>query len=142
LRLQDQKLFGDTAVAVNPNDDRFSHLIGKKAIVPICNREVDIVADEHVDMEKGTGCLKVTPGHDFNDYEIGKRHNLAIINILNKDGTLNHNAEAVQGLNSKKARKKTVELLQEIGQLVKVEDHKQQVGHRQRSDEIVEPMSI
>jgi valyl-tRNA synthetase len=135
-----ETLFGDTAVAVNPNDDRFSHLIGKKAIVPICNREVDIVADEHVDMEKGTGCLKVTPGHDFNDYEIGKRHNLAIINILNKDGTLNHNAEAVQGLNSKKARKKTVELLQEIGQLVKVEDHTQQVGHSQRSGEIVEPM--
>lgn len=135
-----ETLFGDTAVAVNPNDDRFEHLIGKKAIVPICNREVTIVADEHVDMEKGTGCLKVTPGHDFNDYEIGKRHELEIINILNKDGTMNDNAEAVKSLSTKEARKKTVELLEEAGQLVKVEAHTHQVGHSQRSGQIVEPM--
>ncbi len=135
-----ETLFGDTAVAVNPNDDRFEHLIGKMAIVPICNREVLIVADDHVDMEKGTGCLKVTPGHDFNDYEIGKRHNLEIINIINKDGTLNENAKEVEGLTSKEARKKTVSLLEEIGQLVKTEDHVQQVGHSQRSGTVVEPM--
>jgi valyl-tRNA synthetase len=135
-----ETLYGDTAVAVNPNDDRFEHLIGKKAIVPICNREVTIVADEYVDMEKGTGCLKVTPGHDFNDYEIGKRHELEIINILNKDGTMNENAAAVQGLSTKEARKKTVELLEEAGQLVKIEAHTHQVGHSQRSGEIVEPM--
>ena len=135
-----ETLFGDTAVAVNPNDDRFEHLIGKKAIIPISNREVTIVADEHVDMEKGTGCLKVTPGHDFNDYEIGKRCNLEIINILNKDGTFNEKAKEIEGLNSKEARKKTVELLEELGQLVKVEDHVQQVGHSQRSGEVVEPM--
>jgi valyl-tRNA synthetase len=135
-----ETLFGDTAVAVNPNDDRFEHLIGKKAILPISNREVTIVADEHVDMEKGTGCLKVTPGHDFNDYEIGKRCNLEIINIMNKDGTFNENAKEIQGLNPKEARKKTIKLLEELGQLVKVEDHIQQVGHSQRSGEVVEPM--
>ena len=135
-----ETLFGDTAVAVNPNDDRFEHLIGKKAIVPICNREVPIIADTHVDMEVGTGCLKVTPGHDFNDYEIGKRNDLEIINILNKDGTLNANAEAVKGLSTKEARKKTVELLKETEQLVKIEAHTHQVGHSQRSDAVVEPM--
>ena len=135
-----ETLFGDTAIAVNPNDDRFEHLIGKKAIVPICNREVIIVADEHVDMEKGTGCLKVTPGHDFNDYEIGKRQNLEIINILNNDGTYNDNAKEIQGLTSKVARKKTIELLEEIGQLVKTEPHIQQVGHSQRSGAMVEPI--
>lgn len=135
-----ETLFGDTAIAVNPNDDRFEDLIGKKAIIPICGREVEIVADTHVDMEVGTGCLKVTPGHDFNDYEIGKRHNLKIINIINKDGTLNENAEAVQGLNSKDAREKTVKLLEEAGQLVKVEEHTHQVGHSERSHAVVEPM--
>ena len=135
-----ETLFGDTAVAVNPNDDRFEHLIGKMAIVPICNREVPIIADKHVDMEVGTGCLKVTPGHDFNDYEIGKRNNLEIINILNKDGTLNENAEAVKGLTTKQARKKTVELLTETEQLVKTEAHTHQVGHSERSDAVVEPM--
>jgi valyl-tRNA synthetase len=135
-----ETLFGDTAVAVNPNDDRFSHLIGKKAIVPICNREVDIVADEHVDMEKGTGCLKVTPGHDFNDYEIGKRHNLAIINILNKDGSFNETAKPIQGLKGKEARKATVKLLKEANQLVKLEPHKHQVGHSQRSGSVIEPL--
>ena len=135
-----ETLFGDTAVAVNPLDDRFEHLVGKTAIVPICNREVPIIGDKHVDMEVGTGCLKVTPGHDFNDYEIGKRHNLEIINILNKDGTLNENAKAVESLSVKEARKKTVELLKETEQLVKVEAHTHQVGHSQRSNSIVEPM--
>lgn len=135
-----ETLFGDTAVCVNPNDDRFEHLIGKTAIVPICNREVPIIADEHVDMETGTGCLKVTPGHDFNDFEIGRRHNLPIINILNKDGSMNENAAAIEGLKGKEARKKTVEMLKEQELLVKVEDHRHQVGHGQRSGEIVEPM--
>jgi len=135
-----ETLFGDTAIAVNPNDDRFEHLIGKMAIVPICDREIPIIADEHVDMELGTGCLKVTPGHDFNDYEIGKRNNLEIINIINKDGTLNENAKEVANLPAKEARKKTVKLLEENNLLVKTEDHTHQVGHSQRSDSIVEPM--
>lgn len=81
-----ETLFGDTAVAVNPQDPRFQHLIGKKAIIPICNREVPIIGDDYVDKETGTGCLKVTPGHDFNDFEIGKRHSLPIISLLEKDG--------------------------------------------------------
>lgn len=135
-----ETLFGDTAVAVNPNDDRFEHLIGKMAIVPICNREVPIIADTHVDMEKGTGCLKVTPGHDFNDYEIGKRSELEIINILNKDGTFNSNAEAIEGLNVKEGRKKTISLLKETDQLVDTKPHAHPVGHSQRSNAVVEPM--
>ena len=98
-----ETLLGDTAVCVHPEDERFKHLIGKKAIVPICNREVPIVADEHVDMELGTGCLKVTPGHDFNDFEIGQRHNLEIINILNKDGTLNSFGLEWEGQSCKKS---------------------------------------
>lgn len=135
-----ETLYGDTAVAVNPNDDRFKHLIGQKAIVPIVNREVPIIGDEHVDLEKGTGCLKVTPGHDFNDFEIGKRHNLETLNILNKDGTLNDIATPVQGMTVKEARKKTKEILDEANILVKVEHHVHPVGHSQRSGAVVEPM--
>ncbi|MCO4754292.1 MAG: valine--tRNA ligase [Bacteriovoracaceae bacterium] len=134
-----ETLYGDSAVAVNPNDDRYEHLIGKKAIIPICEREVTIIADKHVDMETGTGCLKVTPGHDFNDFEIGKRNDLEIISILNDDGTMNAKAKAVEGLTTKEARKKTVALLKEQELLIKVEPHKHQVGHGQRSDEVVEP---
>ncbi len=135
-----ETLFGDTAIAVNPNDDRFEHLIGKFAIIPICNREVPIIADQHVDMEVGTGCLKVTPGHDFNDYEIGKRSDLEILTILNKDGTLNSSAGELEGLTTKEARKKTIKLLEEHGQLVKIEAHKHQVGHSDRSGAVIEPM--
>ena len=87
-----ETLLGDTAVAVNPNDERFAHLIGKMAIVPLCNREVPIIGDEHVDIEVGTGCLKVTPGHDFNDFEIGQRHNLEVVNIINLQEYINQNS--------------------------------------------------
>jgi len=135
-----ETLLGDTAVAVNPNDERFSHLIGKKAIVPICNREVPIVGDEHVDIEKGTGCLKVTPGHDFNDFEIGQRHNLEIVNIINKDGTLNKHGLEWEGLTCKKARSKVIAKLEELGQFVKEEKHIHQVGHGDRSKAVIEPM--
>lgn len=135
-----ETLFGDTAVAVNPNDERFSHLIGKTAIVPLCEREVPIIGDEHVDMEKGTGCLKVTPGHDFNDFEIGRRHNLPIVNILNKDGTLNSTAGEFAGLTCKKSRNKVVEKLTEIGLFVKEEKHVHQVGHGERSGAVIEPL--
>ncbi len=135
-----ETLYGDTAVAVNPKDKRFSDLIGQTAIIPICEREVPIVGDSYVDIELGTGCLKVTPGHDFNDFEIGKRHELPIINILNKDGTLNENAKAVEGLNAKEARKKTIELLEESELLVEVKDHIHQVGFGERSDSVIEPM--
>lgn len=135
-----ETLFGDTAVAVNPNDERFSYLIGKTAIVPLCEREVPIIGDEHVDMEKGTGCLKVTPGHDFNDFEIGRRHNLPIVNILNKDGTLNSTAGEFAGLTCKKSRNKVVEKLTEIGLFVKEEKHVHQVGHGERSGAVIEPL--
>lgn len=135
-----ETIFADTAVAVNPNDDRFKDLIGKTAIIPICNREVPIIGDEHVDIEKGTGCLKVTPGHDFNDFEIGKRNGLPIINILNKDGSFNKNAPEIEGLKAKDARKKVEEILIELGELVEKKDHVHPVAHGERSDEIVEPM--
>lgn len=135
-----ETMFADSAVAVNPNDERFKDLIGKTAIVPICNREVPIIGDEHVDIEKGTGCLKVTPGHDFNDFEIGKRNALPIINILNKDGTFNTNAPEIEGMKPKDARAEVERILTELGSLVEKKDHIHPVGHGQRSDEIVEPM--
>ncbi|OUR98940.1 valine--tRNA ligase [Halobacteriovorax marinus] len=135
-----ETLLGDTAVAVNPNDERFAHLIGKKAIVPICNREIPIIGDEHVDIEVGTGCLKVTPGHDFNDFEIGRRHNLEIINIINKDGTLNDLGLEFKGMACKTARNHIVEKLKDLGQFVKQEDHVHSVGHGDRSKAIIEPM--
>jgi valyl-tRNA synthetase len=135
-----ETMFADTAVAVNPEDERFKDLIGKTAIVPICNREVPIIGDEHVDIEKGTGCLKVTPGHDFNDFEIGKRNGLPIINILNKDGTFNKNAPEIEGMKPKDARAETERILTELGSLVEKKEHMHPVGHGQRSDEIVEPM--
>ena len=135
-----ETIFGDTAVAVNPNDDRFKDLIGKTAIVPICNREVPIIGDEHVDIEKGTGCLKVTPGHDFNDFEIGKRNGLEIINILNKDGTFNTTASEIEGMKPKDARDEVERILIELGLLIEKKDHVYQIGHGQRSDEIVEPI--
>ncbi len=135
-----ETLLGDTAVAVNPNDERFKDLIGKKAIVPVVNREVPIIGDDHVDIEVGTGCLKVTPGHDFNDFEIGRRHKLEIVNIINPDGTLNEVAPDYQGLTCKAARKKILEALTEMGQFIKEEKCVHQVGHGQRSGSIVEPI--
>lgn len=135
-----ETLFGDTAVAVNPKDDRYKHLIGKSAIIPLCNREVPIIGDEHVDLELGTGCLKVTPGHDFNDFEIGKRHNLPIINILNLDGTLNSIAMEFEGMLSKKAREKVAAKLEELSLLKDKKPHRNQVGHCSRTQAVIEPM--
>ena len=135
-----ETLLGDTAVCVHPEDDRYQRFIGKKAIVPLCNRVVPIVADEYVDMEKGTGCLKVTPGHDFNDFEIGRRHNLPIINILNEDGTLNRNGGEFQGLSAKEARGRVVEKLKTENLLVSVIPHTHQVGHGERTNSIIEPL--
>lgn len=135
-----ETLLGDTAVAVNPNDEKWKHLIGKTAIVPICNREVPIIGDEYVDMEKGTGCLKVTPGHDFNDFEIGKRHHLEMINILNKNGTLNEYGIGCEGKTAKEARKIILEKLKELDQLGEIKPHVHQVGHGERSGEIIEPL--
>jgi valyl-tRNA synthetase len=135
-----ETLLGDTALAVHPEDTRWNHLIGKTAIVPLCNREVPIIADEHVDLEKGTACLKITPGHDFNDFEIGKKHNLEMINILNPDGTLNHYGMAWEGLDCITARKKICQELKEQGKLLKTKKHLHKVGHGERSKQIIEPM--
>lgn len=135
-----ETLFGDTAVSVNPNDERFAHLIGKKALLPIANREIPIIGDEHVDIELGTGCLKVTPGHDFNDFEIGRRHELPIVNILHKDGRLNAEAVGFEGQACLDARPAVVEKLKELGLFVKQVDHVHQVGHGDRSGTVIEPM--
>lgn len=135
-----ETLLGDTAVCVHPDDDRFKHLIGKTAIVPVCNREVPILADDYVDIEKGTGCLKVTPGHDFNDFEIGQRHKLPIINILNKDGTLNEHGLEWQGQQCIKMRKSFLKKLEELEVLKEVKPHTHQVGHGDRSGAVIEPL--
>jgi valyl-tRNA synthetase len=135
-----ETLFGDTAVAVNPNDERYKHLIGKMAIIPLCNREVPIIGDEHVDLEKGTGCLKVTPGHDFNDFEIGKRHNLPIIKMLNNDGTLNDYGMEFKGLTTKVARNVVSKKLDELGLLLDKKPHTHPVGHGEKSGVPIEPM--
>lgn len=135
-----ETLLADSAVAVNPKDERFKHLIGKNAIVPICNRVIPIIGDEYVSIEKGTGSLKVTPGHDFNDFEIGRRHSLKIIKLLNKDGTLNEHGLEWQGLSCKKARPLIINRLKDLGQFVKEEKHTHQVGHGDRSGAVIEPM--
>jgi valyl-tRNA synthetase len=135
-----ETLFGDTAVAVNPTDERFKHLIGKTAIIPLCNREVPIIGDDHVDLEKGTGCLKVTPGHDFNDFEIGRRHKLPVINILNLDGTLNDHGMEFKGMSCKEARKKVSKKLEELEILIETKPHTHPVGHGEKSGVVIEPM--
>jgi valyl-tRNA synthetase len=135
-----ETLMGDTAVAVNPKDERFKHLVGKKLILPLVNRQIPVIADEHVDMEFGTGALKVTPGHDFNDYEIGKRHSLPIVNILNRDGTLNDNAGAFKGQKIGPARDAVVAALTEKEILVKAVPHTLQAGTCERCETVVEPM--
>ncbi len=135
-----ETILGDTAVAVHPDDDRYKHLIGKKALVPMLNRPIPIIADEYVDREFGTGALKITPGHDFNDYEIAKRHNLPIISIMNKDASLNENAGPYAGLDRFEARKKLWADMEAAGMTIKVEDHTYIIPRSQRGGEIVEPM--
>jgi valyl-tRNA synthetase len=131
--------FGDTAVMVHPDDERYKDIIGKKIKLPLLDREVEIIADEHVDMEFGTGVVKVTPAHDQNDYEVGKRHNLEFITVFDEKGILNSYAGEFKGLERLKARDIIVNRLQEEGFIVKIEDHKHQVGHCYRCKNIVEP---
>ncbi|MEG4304526.1 valine--tRNA ligase [Microcoleus sp. D3_18a_C4] len=135
-----ETMLGDTGVAVNPQDDRYKHLIGKTVTLPIVNREIPIVADEFVDPTFGTGCVKVTPAHDPNDFEMGKRHNLPFINIMNKDGTLNENAGEFQGQDRFVARKNVVKRLETDGVLVKIEDYKHTVPYSERGKVPVEPL--
>ncbi|KAB8335864.1 valine--tRNA ligase [Scytonema tolypothrichoides VB-61278] len=135
-----ETMLGDTGVAVNPNDDRYKHLIGKTVTLPIMNREIPIIGDEFVDPSFGTGCVKVTPAHDLNDFEMGKRHNLPFINIMNKDGTLNENAGPFQGQDRFVARKNVVARLEDDGFLVKVEDYKHTVPYSDRGKVPIEPL--
>ncbi|MDF1884011.1 valine--tRNA ligase [Sulfurimonas sp. SAG-AH-194-C21] len=131
--------FGDTAVMVHPDDERYKDLIGKKIKLPLLSREVTIIADTYVDMEFGTGVVKVTPAHDQNDYEVGKRHNLEFITVFDEKGILNDYAEEFKGLDRLEAREVIVKRLDEEGFIVKIEDHKHQVGHCYRCKSVVEP---
>ena len=134
-----ETLFGDTAVAVNPNDERYKDLHGKKVIVPVVNRVVPIVLDEHADPEFGTGIVKITPAHDPNDYEVGLRHNLPRIICMNKDATMNEVCGKYQGLSREECRKVLVEDLKTAGLLISVEEITHNVGHSERTDAVVEP---
>ncbi|WP_194777473.1 valine--tRNA ligase [Pararhodonellum marinum] len=134
-----ETIMADVAICINPNDGRFAHLKGKKAIIPLINRAIPIIEDEYVDMDFGTGCLKVTPAHDVNDYELGLKHKLEVIDILNDDGTLNAKAEILVGEDRFIARKKISKMLEKIQQLEKTEEYTSNVGHSERTDAVIEP---
>lgn len=134
-----ETLFGDTAVAVNPNDERYQKYIGKNAILPVLGKKIPIIADEHADMEKGTGVVKITPAHDPNDFEVGERHNLEKIIIMNKDATMNEKCAKYAGMNRFECREELVKDLKEEGILISVEEIMHSVGHSERSNAVVEP---
>jgi valyl-tRNA synthetase len=134
-----ETIFGDTAICINPNDERFTHLKGKKAIVPICNRVIPIIEDEYVDVEFGTGCLKVTPAHDVNDKELGNKHNLEIIDIFNEDASLNSFGLHYKGKDRFVVREEISKELESIGALVKTEIHINKVGTSERTKAVIEP---
>ncbi len=134
-----ETMLGDTAVAINPTDERYSDLVKQKLNLPLVDRELSVVQDDFVDKEFGTGVVKVTPAHDPNDFEIGKRHDLEFINVMNEDGSINEAGGAYQGLDRFKARKKIVKDLEELGLLLKVEPHQHAVGHCYRCDTVIEP---
>lgn len=134
-----ETIFGDTAICINPNDERFTHLKGKKAIVPICGRVIPIIEDEYVDVEFGTGCLKVTPAHDMNDKTLGEKHNLEIVDIFNEDATLNSFGLQYQGKDRFVVRKEIEKELEEIGALAKTEIHLNKVGTSERTKAVIEP---
>lgn len=134
-----ETMLGDTAVAVHPSDERYQHLIGKTVKLPIVGREIPIVADHYVDMEFGSGAVKITPAHDPNDFEVGNRHNLERVLVMNEDGTMNENAGKYQGMDRFECRKQIVKDLQEAGVLFEIEEHLHSVGHSERSGAVVEP---
>ena len=134
-----ETMLGDTAVAVHPEDERYKHLVGKNVILPLVNKEIPIVADEYVEMDLGTGVVKITPAHDPNDFEVGRRHNLPVINVMNEDGSINENGGKYAGLSGMEARKQIVKDLEEGGYLIKVEPLKHNVGTCQRCHTVVEP---
>ena len=135
-----ETMFGDTAVAVNPNDPRYQGLIGKTLILPIVNKEIPLVGDDYCEMEFGTGAVKITPAHDPNDFNVGLRHNLEIVRVMNDDGTMNEHAGKFAGLDRFECRKQVVEELEKIGALVKIEPHPHNVGHCYRCHNSVEPI--
>lgn len=134
-----ETILGDSAVCVNPHDERYGHIKGKNVIVPLVNRVVPVIADEYVDMEFGTGCLKITPAHDINDYEIGNKHNLEVIDIFNDDGTINEKGEVFVGEDRFRARKLSAKQLEAEGCLEKVEDYINKVGYSERTSAVIEP---
>lgn len=134
-----ETMLGDTAVAVHPEDERYKHLIGKKVTLPIVGREIPIVGDDYVDMEFGSGAVKITPAHDPNDFEVGNRHNLERVLVMNEDGTMNAKAGKYQGMDRFACRKQIVKDLQEADVLFKIEEHMHSVGHSERSGAVVEP---
>lgn len=134
-----ETMLGDTAVAVHPKDERYQHLIGKKLLLPIVNREIPVIADEYVEKEFGSGAVKITPAHDPNDFEVGKRHDLPQILVMDETGTMNANAGPYQGQDRFECRKQIIADLKEQGVLIKIEEHVHQVGHSERSGAVVEP---
>ncbi len=135
-----ETLLGDTAVAVHPEDERYQHLIGKKILLPLVNKEIPVIADKYVDKDFGTGVVKITPAHDPNDFEVGVRHELPQINVMNDDGTINKNGGVYEGLDRYEARKRMVKDLDELGLLVKVKDHAHNVGVHDRCKTVIEPL--
>lgn len=134
-----ETFLGDTAVIVNEKDERYKHLVGKNVILPIINRVIPILTDDHADMEKGTGVVKITPAHDPNDFEVAMRHDLPMINMMNNDGTINENGGKYEGLDRFEARKQIVADLKELGQLVDIKPVRHEVGHSERTGVVVEP---
>ncbi|GAA4281416.1 valine--tRNA ligase [Gaetbulibacter aestuarii] len=134
-----ETIFGDTAICINPNDERFSHLKGKKAIVPIANRVIPIIEDDYVDVEFGTGCLKVTPAHDENDKNLGDKHDLEVIDIFNDDASLNHYGLQFEGMDRFEARKAVAKALEDSGELIKTENYTNKVGTSERTKAVIEP---
>ncbi len=134
-----ETIMADAAICINPNDERYASFINKKVVIPLINREIPIILDDYVEMDFGTGCLKVTPAHDLNDYNLGIKHNLPVVDILNDDGTLNEKAEILVGKDRFAARKEIAKLLEEAGALEKVEEYKSQIGFSERTDAVIEP---
>ena len=135
-----ETMFGDTAVAVNPADPRYKKLIGKNVILPVAGKAIPVIGDNHADMEFGTGCVKITPAHDPNDFEVGLRHNLPVVRVMNDDGTMNELAGEYCGMDRYECRKKLVKALEESGSLVKIVPHNHNVGHCYRCGAVVEPI--
>ena len=134
-----ETIMADAAVCINPNDERYHWLRGKKILIPLINKEIPIIEDDYVTMDFGTGCLKVTPAHDINDYEIGLRHKLPVLDIIDDDGCLNEKAQILVGQERFQARKNIVKMLEEAGNLEKTEDYNSPVGHSERTDAVIEP---